>query len=138
MRKHKNISKYPGHHLDITCYDGKLRKPGPRRSRRGLRKQDSSCGPCGRSLGSRGQNSVLANLPDHSIQSIAHPGYAVSNALRTSALKRTDDPSCWNHIKVIMFAETLCSRTGSTSSCNIKYIPPSRCLGRRFGPIKWS
>ncbi|GFY08383.1 hypothetical protein TNCV_1357891 [Trichonephila clavipes] len=44
---------------------------GPRRSRRGLRKQDSSYGPSGRSLGRRGQAGVPANLSDHSVQFIA-------------------------------------------------------------------
>ncbi|GFU95686.1 hypothetical protein TNCV_4692941 [Trichonephila clavipes] len=37
----------------------------------GLRKQDSSYGPRGRSLGRRGQASMPANLPDHPAQSIA-------------------------------------------------------------------
>ncbi|GFU92530.1 hypothetical protein TNCV_4794591 [Trichonephila clavipes] len=45
-------------------------QPRPRRYRRGLRKQESSYGPRGRSLGGRGQESVLVNLPDHPVQSI--------------------------------------------------------------------
>ncbi|GFS89623.1 hypothetical protein TNCV_3786931 [Trichonephila clavipes] len=45
-------------------------QPGPRRSRRGLHKQDSSYGPRGRSLGRKGQESVPASLPDHPVQSI--------------------------------------------------------------------
>ncbi|GFW09292.1 hypothetical protein TNCV_4276211 [Trichonephila clavipes] len=44
-------------------------QPGPRRSQRGLRKLFN--GPRGRSLGRRGQASVLTNLPDHPAQSIA-------------------------------------------------------------------
>ncbi|GFS96396.1 integrase catalytic domain-containing protein [Trichonephila clavipes] len=39
------------------------------------------------------------------------PGYAVSNALRTSALKCAGAPSFWNHIRAFMLAEIPCSRT---------------------------
>ncbi|GFS59950.1 uncharacterized protein TNCV_3957461 [Trichonephila clavipes] len=42
---------------------------------------------------------------------IHRPGYAVSNALRTSELKCAGAPSCWNHIPAFMLAGTLCSRT---------------------------
>ncbi|GFU31670.1 hypothetical protein TNCV_1175601 [Trichonephila clavipes] len=45
-------------------------QPGPHRSRRGLRKQGSSYGPRGRSLGRIGQANVPTNLPDHPTQSI--------------------------------------------------------------------
>ncbi|GFV69188.1 hypothetical protein TNCV_3518101 [Trichonephila clavipes] len=40
-----------------------------------------------------------------------HPGYAVSNALHTSALKCAGAPSCWNHIQAFMLAGALCSTT---------------------------
>ncbi|GFU18309.1 uncharacterized protein TNCV_2323091 [Trichonephila clavipes] len=63
-----NISKYPGHLPDFACYDG---NPRDHRSQRCLRKQDSSYGLRGRSLGRRGQASVPANLPDQPAQSIA-------------------------------------------------------------------
>ncbi|GFU10656.1 hypothetical protein TNCV_1773261 [Trichonephila clavipes] len=46
-------------------------QPGPRRSRRGLCKQDNSYGPRGKSLGRRGQASVPANLPENPVQFIA-------------------------------------------------------------------
>ncbi|GFY09712.1 hypothetical protein TNCV_3696741 [Trichonephila clavipes] len=68
-------------------------QPGPHWSRRGLRKQDSSYGPRGRCLGRSGQASVPANLPDHP-HPIHPPGYAVSNALRTSAQKCAGAPYC--------------------------------------------
>ncbi|GFS89399.1 hypothetical protein TNCV_1809341 [Trichonephila clavipes] len=61
-----NISKYPGHLPEFACYD-----VNPHWRRRGLRKQDSSYGPRGKSLGRRGQASVPANLLDHPAQSIA-------------------------------------------------------------------
>ncbi|GFU74063.1 hypothetical protein TNCV_1641871 [Trichonephila clavipes] len=62
-----NISKYPGYRL----LRRQSSQPGPRRSRRGLRKEDSSYGSGGRSLGRRGQASVPAKLQDHPVQSIA-------------------------------------------------------------------
>ncbi|GFY11401.1 hypothetical protein TNCV_3182431 [Trichonephila clavipes] len=65
-----NISRYPGHLLDIACYDSKPLQPEPRRSRLGLRKRDPSYGPRGRSLSRRGQTSMPANLPDHPAQFI--------------------------------------------------------------------
>ncbi|GFT75940.1 hypothetical protein TNCV_2098741 [Trichonephila clavipes] len=67
-----NISRYPGHLPDIACYYvlRQSSQPEPRRSQRGLRKQDSFR-TRGRSLGRRGQASVPANLPNHLIQSIA-------------------------------------------------------------------
>ncbi|GFT79158.1 hypothetical protein TNCV_3095071 [Trichonephila clavipes] len=55
-----------------ACHDGNICSQGLiSRSRRGLRKQDSSYGPRGRSLGRRGQVSVPVNLHDHLVQSIA-------------------------------------------------------------------
>ncbi|GFY28952.1 hypothetical protein TNCV_4720801 [Trichonephila clavipes] len=63
-------------------------------------------------------------------------GYAVPNTLRTSALKCAGALSCWNDIRAFMLAGTLCSRTGSPTCRNIRYVPPSRHLGRRYGPIK--
>ncbi|GFT84655.1 hypothetical protein TNCV_538821 [Trichonephila clavipes] len=74
----------------------------------------------------------FARLP----RPIYRPGYAVSNALRTSALKCAGAPSCWNHIRAFMLAETLCSRTASSSCRNITYVPLSRHLGGRYGLIK--
>ncbi|GFY18196.1 uncharacterized protein TNCV_2046021 [Trichonephila clavipes] len=58
-----NISKYPGHLPDFTCYDGNPRNQG-------LVGVDGACvnktsyGPRGRSLGRRSQASVVSNLPD--------------------------------------------------------------------------
>ncbi|GFV19299.1 hypothetical protein TNCV_3225591 [Trichonephila clavipes] len=69
-------------------------QPGSRRCRRGLRKQDSSYGPRGRSLDKRGQASEPANLPGGPLHPIHRSGYAVSNALRPSALKCASAPSC--------------------------------------------
>ncbi|GFV81613.1 hypothetical protein TNCV_1702701 [Trichonephila clavipes] len=60
-----NINKYPGHLPVFACYDGNPH------NQLGLRKQDSSYGSKGRSLGRSGQVSVPANLPDHPAQSIA-------------------------------------------------------------------
>ncbi|GFU39916.1 hypothetical protein TNCV_2531631 [Trichonephila clavipes] len=62
-------------------------KPGPRRSQRGMRKQDSTYDPRGRSLGRRDQASMLANLPHTHTHPIHRHGYAVDNALCASALK---------------------------------------------------
>ncbi|GFX94446.1 uncharacterized protein TNCV_4294881 [Trichonephila clavipes] len=42
---------------------------------------------------------------------IYRPGYAVSTALRTSALKCAGALSCWNHKRAFMLTGTLCSRT---------------------------
>ncbi|GFU42151.1 hypothetical protein TNCV_4553641 [Trichonephila clavipes] len=42
---------------------------------------------------------------------INRPGYTVSNALHTSALKCAGAPSCWNPIRVFMLAGTLFSKT---------------------------
>ncbi|GFU59217.1 uncharacterized protein TNCV_4197491 [Trichonephila clavipes] len=61
-----SISKYLGHLLLRRQFS----QPGPRQSRWGLCKQDSSYGPRGRSLGRRGQASVPAILPDHPVQPI--------------------------------------------------------------------
>ncbi|GFS97800.1 uncharacterized protein TNCV_2017781 [Trichonephila clavipes] len=58
-----NISKYPGYHL----LRRRASQPGPRRSRWGLRKQESSYVLRVRSLCRRGQASVPANLPDHPV-----------------------------------------------------------------------
>ncbi|GFT02111.1 hypothetical protein TNCV_84071 [Trichonephila clavipes] len=77
-------------------------QPGPHRNRRGLRKQDSSYGLRGRSLGRRDQASVPANLPDHPVQSIARD---------MMHLKCAGATSCWSHIRAFMLAGTLCSRT---------------------------
>ncbi|GFX05501.1 hypothetical protein TNCV_1008231 [Trichonephila clavipes] len=64
------------------------------------------------------------------------PGYAVSNAFHTSALKCAGASSCWSHIRAFMLAGTLFSRTGSTSCRNTRYVPPFRRLGKRYGLIK--
>ncbi|GFW81331.1 hypothetical protein TNCV_376791 [Trichonephila clavipes] len=85
-------------------------QPGPSRSRRGMRKQNSSFGPRGRSLGRRDQLSVPANLPQHPFP-IHRLGYAVSYAHCTSTLKCAGAPSCWKHIRALILAGTLCSRT---------------------------
>ncbi|GFT41202.1 hypothetical protein TNCV_3403591 [Trichonephila clavipes] len=61
-----NSSASPGYRL----LRRQSSQPGPRRSRRGLHKQDSSYGSRGRSLGRRGQASVMAYLPDHPVQLI--------------------------------------------------------------------
>ncbi|GFV97886.1 hypothetical protein TNCV_2022011 [Trichonephila clavipes] len=64
-----NISKYFGHLPDFACYDGNP-------CNQNLVGVDGACvnktsyGPRGRSLGMRGQVSVLANLPKHPVQSI--------------------------------------------------------------------
>ncbi|GFW42803.1 hypothetical protein TNCV_473931 [Trichonephila clavipes] len=119
-------------------------QPWPRRNQRGLRKQASAYSSKGRSLDRRGQASLEKEersqdrrgqftrplRPNH------HPGYSISNALETSALKCAGALSCWNHIPAFKFAGTHCSRTGSTSYRNTRYVPPSRYLGRRYDPIK--
>ncbi|GFV42502.1 uncharacterized protein TNCV_1293801 [Trichonephila clavipes] len=67
-----NISKYSWLLPDFACCNGnQSSQPGPRRSRRGLCKQDSSYNPRGKLLDRRGQANVSANLPDHPAQSIA-------------------------------------------------------------------
>ncbi|GFU92089.1 hypothetical protein TNCV_1659211 [Trichonephila clavipes] len=65
-----NINKYPGASSGFPLLRRQSLTPGPHSSRRGLRKQDSSYGPRGRSLGRKGQASVPANLPDHPSQFI--------------------------------------------------------------------
>ncbi|GFX19781.1 uncharacterized protein TNCV_2076881 [Trichonephila clavipes] len=102
-----NISKYPGHLPDFACNDGNPRNQGlvgvdgaclnktlhmaPQRKKS---RQERSGEPAGQ-----------FTRPPHPIHC---PGYAVSNALHTSALKC---PSCWNHIRAFMLAGTLCCRT---------------------------
>ncbi|GFX07654.1 hypothetical protein TNCV_4159231 [Trichonephila clavipes] len=76
-------------------------QPGPRRSRQGVRKQDSSYGPRGRSLGRRGQASVPANLPDRLAQSTAldirypmHFAYLRRNVQALRHVGTTYEPLC--------------------------------------------
>ncbi|GFV29689.1 hypothetical protein TNCV_330551 [Trichonephila clavipes] len=66
-----HISKYPEASPGYLLLRRQSSQPGPRQSRRSLRKQDSSYGPRGRSLDKRGQASVQANLRNHPVQSIA-------------------------------------------------------------------
>ncbi|GFX89110.1 hypothetical protein TNCV_2854091 [Trichonephila clavipes] len=84
------------------------------RSRRGLRKQDSSYGPRGRSLGRRGQASVTVNLPDHPAQSITldmlypmHFAHLLSNM---HSLRHVGDKGvflCWpEHFAVELYIFT--------------------------------
>ncbi|GFV32024.1 uncharacterized protein TNCV_1687971 [Trichonephila clavipes] len=131
-----NIGKYPGHLLDIVCYDGNPRN-------KSLVGVDGTC-----------VNKTLHMVPEEEvyageIRRTHRPIYritpsnpslwicCVSNALRTSTVKCEGTLPCWNHIRVFILAGTLgCSRTGSTSCWNTKCIPPSRCLDRRYGPIK--
>ncbi|GFV24653.1 uncharacterized protein TNCV_3339691 [Trichonephila clavipes] len=82
-----NISKYPGHLPDIASYDGNPRNQG-------LVGVDRRAGQ-------------FTGPP----RPIHRPGYAVSNALHTSALKCTGAPSCWDHIRAFRLAGTLCSKT---------------------------
>ncbi|GFY01374.1 hypothetical protein TNCV_4516381 [Trichonephila clavipes] len=82
--------KYPGI-SQISPATTEILSTRDRRRRRGLRKQNSSHDPTG---GRGGQESVPANLPDHSVLFFHRPGYAVSNALRTSDLKYVGSPSC--------------------------------------------
>ncbi|GFW70605.1 hypothetical protein TNCV_1624371 [Trichonephila clavipes] len=110
LRNHKNCSKkcpqakmHASHRRqrkcrtsantpDFTFYDSNPRN------------QDSSYGSRGR-LGERADQFTAPLRPFH------RPGYAVSNALHTYALKCAGAPSCWNHIRAFMLARTLCSRT---------------------------
>ncbi|GFS64861.1 uncharacterized protein TNCV_2000751 [Trichonephila clavipes] len=62
-----NISKYPGHLPDFTCYDGNPRNHGLV----GVDGAYSSYGSRGRILRKRGQASVPANLSDHPSETIA-------------------------------------------------------------------
>ncbi|GFV27091.1 hypothetical protein TNCV_4853281 [Trichonephila clavipes] len=76
--------------------------PRLRRSRRGMRKQDSLYGSRGRSLGKRGQVSVPANLQDHPVQSIVldmlYPTHFASLRRNMQVLHHvgtTYEPLCW-------------------------------------------
>ncbi|GFV68229.1 hypothetical protein TNCV_1875111 [Trichonephila clavipes] len=102
-----SISKYPGHLPDFDCYDGNLRNQGLVGV--GLCKQISPYGPQRKKSrqDKSGERAGQFTGPPHPIHL---PGYAVSNALRTSALKCAGASSCWKHIRAFMLAGTLCSR----------------------------
>ncbi|GFX00377.1 uncharacterized protein TNCV_1273711 [Trichonephila clavipes] len=87
-----NISKYPGHLPDITCYNGNPRNQG-------LIGVDGTC--VNKTLHMTPEKEVYAGEVSERAgqltgppRPIHLPGYAVFNALRTSALKCAGAPSC--------------------------------------------
>ncbi|GFU54702.1 hypothetical protein TNCV_1037491 [Trichonephila clavipes] len=62
-RKCRTLANTPGH-LRISPATTAILATRASSESTGLRKQDSSYGPRGRSLGRRGQANVSANLPD--------------------------------------------------------------------------
>ncbi|GFU09671.1 uncharacterized protein TNCV_5027171 [Trichonephila clavipes] len=140
-----NISKYPGHLPDFNCYDGNPRNQG-------LVGIDGACvrlficPPKGRNLGRKGQASAPANLPDRP-RPIHRPGYAVSNALRTSALNvqtlrhigTTYEPLCWlEHFSVQHYILTYNYHHTVKSLCAIRAHKDSYTQGIKTiqpGPV---
>ncbi|GFV53559.1 hypothetical protein TNCV_1177551 [Trichonephila clavipes] len=91
-------------HLLAGLFTHKSLRDGPRRRRLGVHKQDSSYERKKSRQERSGDHAGQFTGPPHPIH---HPGYAVSNALRTSALKCASAPSCWNYIRALLLAETL-------------------------------
>ncbi|GFU95695.1 hypothetical protein TNCV_2923261 [Trichonephila clavipes] len=98
-----NISKYTGHLPVFACYDGNPRNQG-------LVGVDGACvnktlhmAPEEKSRQERsGEHAGQFTGPPRPIH---RPGYAVFNALHTSALKCSGAPSFRNHIRALMLVE---------------------------------
>ncbi|GFY36015.1 uncharacterized protein TNCV_4843871 [Trichonephila clavipes] len=129
-----DISQYLGQFPDIAFYDGSPRSQGLTGVNEACVNKTNHMVPEEEVLAGEVRRACPCQFtgPPHPFH---HPGYLVSNALRTSALKCAGASSWWNHIRVFMLAGTLCSRTGSTSCRYARYVPPSRRFGRRYGPI---
>ncbi|GFW20547.1 transposable element Tc1 transposase [Trichonephila clavipes] len=104
-----NITKYPGHLPDFACFDGNPRNQGLV-GVDGACVNKTLCMAPQRKKSRQERSGERAGLFTGPPRPIHRPGYAVSNALRTSALKCAGFSSCWNHIRAFMLAGTLCSR----------------------------